>query len=190
MQQVYINALWLRPPTVFGRRLRPLSLGHAYLLEAIESPCIMSPHLASRHDVLAAVWICAQPWRRARCSLRGVIAGRGRWRFVLWGAIRRHADWDTEVRRFIEYVQSYTTTPARNRSTDKRDGSTRVPWPLAVAYAAGARSFDHQVWDLPLPEVFAYHAAGCAYAGDKTLKTDYELELDRQFAEEDASGQS
>jgi hypothetical protein len=189
MQQVYLNALWLKPPRVFGRQMLPLTLGHAYLLEAIESPCVMDAGLSTRQDCIAAAYLCSHPWRRACRLIPGIAAGRRKWRLVFWGGLNRRADWDRQCSRFMEYVRAYTVVPARNQKTEKRDASPRVPWPLAVAYAAGARSFSDPLWDLPIPEVFAFHAAACAYAGDKSLKSEYELALDARFAEEAANGE-
>lgn len=55
------------PAVVFGLKLRPLTLGHVFLLESLDSPVLRgSPDL---FDWMVATFVCSQPSDQARSNL-------------------------------------------------------------------------------------------------------------------------
>lgn len=135
------------PPTVRlgGRRLLPLTLGHALLLEAVESPFAPGAEitrLPGAGDNALAWWILTRSWEKARAGIDSRAA-----RFWMWcfAQARRHCiSEDTVVLlRWIEW--SCKTSPFLN-NRDGEDGGERGTHPVLARCQTLAGS-----WGVPWP---------------------------------------
>lgn len=132
MDQSFIRGFQVgirKPPVVFRQQLKPLTLGHLFLLEAIESPIIGSgqdnPTFA---DVGAAVFACAHDHEVSRRKFTS-------WFFPIFvriWALFASADWVTrDWPIFRDYLEDGLASPSlRPVKTDEgQTGVCRAPAP-------------------------------------------------------------
>ena len=87
---------------VYGLAMRPLSLGHAVVLESLGNP-FYHGRLGTPEELRVAAWICANP---PLSALRLGGAGNLWWRYRT-----RNADFEREVARWKVFVDDFCTPP-------------------------------------------------------------------------------
>jgi hypothetical protein len=135
------------PPTVRlgGRRLLPLTLGHAVLLEAVESPFAPGgeiTQLPGAGDNALAWWILTRPWQEARDGIDGRAA-----RFWMWcyaQARRRFISEDSVV--LIRWIAWSCKAPLFIKQRDG-DGGERGTHPVLARCQTLSGN-----WGVPWPE--------------------------------------
>jgi hypothetical protein len=175
MQKFYADAFIAGTPKVLGLDLQPLTLGHAFILLAIDSPYITDKPGASVGDLLAAVWICSREWTCARKSLIDDTFKRD---CLEWS--NNHADLsasEESVKAFSDYRETYLQTAPRYDEVIKNGQpisanrkSARVPWPLALAWLLMTKMSEAEAWNTPTVRAFAYSAADSMF--DESLIVD------------------
>ena len=98
------QAMWLiKPGKVLRKRLRDFSLGHAYLLEALESPFMVGGKVGLG-DLAVAVLVCSKTFAKAREFLMlpppSIVKHAERWGF--WCRLLG-VKLDREMEQFKEY---------------------------------------------------------------------------------------
>lgn len=170
----------VRPFSVFGRTLPPLTLGSLFLLMEIESP-LLSGKQATADDVLLAAYLASHQHETARQMLRREQIMTD---FVAWGrqwgeslalnATDRAAAVEAECTRFRDYIGHWLRAPKRwKKHRDAAANGTATPWPVFLV-AELRRHFgmtDAEAWAMPCAKAFAYYAAVCEAHGDKDLIT-------------------
>ncbi len=116
--------------TVLGHRLRPLSLGHAILLQALDSPFATwlkdPPKTVTVYDVLLAVEVCRRPWPAARRWLTSrAWPWHMKWRHIRWALWWRNDTIEQIVLRekagqLYEYSAYWNQGPECNTTSDGR----------------------------------------------------------------------
>jgi hypothetical protein len=129
MSAAHINAA----PRVVGKKLRPFTLGHQALLEAMGSPLAVgathSPQSFEEEyfDLLISVYICSLDFRAALVSVSFPWIMRAHvW---LWSKRVGHFDLNEESAKFADYIKESTQEP-RFWIDDKHasDSESGVPW--------------------------------------------------------------
>lgn len=176
MQPAYAKAFFSAPPTVFGLRLRPFSLGHSFLLEAIGNPVAMGePYSPQDAAVFAAV--CSMTFANALVLLNGSKAKRES-RMKEIGAKNGKANWKSECRKIDRYFKAACDCVPERWEKDDSD-PVRVPIQLAFFHvmrgtAALTPELESQLWDTPYGRAMIYAAVSGWAKGDETLMTENE----------------
>lgn len=175
MQKFYADAFFSSPPKILGLNLKPLTLGHAFVLLAIESPYITDRKEPEIGDLFAAVWICSHDWTESRDSL---VADTFKTDCITW--CNTQADLtepDPDIKSFRNYLETYMQVAPRYETFIKNGEpvnpsrkSVRVPWPLAAAWVLMSRMSEDVAWNMPIVKAFAYLAADSMF--DETLIVD------------------
>lgn len=140
--------------TVLGQILEPFTLGHALLLTRLESPFApFSDHAAAPADsdgvgeLVAAIWVCAQPWRHAAKHLA---SRRTRWLMRGW---QWQLNWG-KLARASALFQAYLVESTRGPRTFAKDTDSQLRSPsIAVIRVLLANAFGltpDQSLDTPL----------------------------------------
>lgn len=169
MQDVFKNAILPEEPDVLGVRLLPLSLGHVYILLAVDNPFAVggSPHLG---HLAFAVQVCSrtfedcQKWMRSGDLVKDVSE---------WGKKCRDMDFKKERDIFKEYIGGSADVPER-WSKQKSPTPVKHPWPLFVSVQVMPLVGESRAWNMPVAMAMAYWSA---LSGDDALMTDAELQL-------------
>lgn len=179
MQDVFLNgltALAAPPvPVVMGLTLRPFSLGHSVLLEAIDSPfSIGGPRSVA--DLSVAVWLCSMPYVDGAESLQYASVATSK-AFDKWGKKwGKRGDFQTELNLFTVYLDFYSETPSRWNSGDK--GECRTPWQWSMLNALSGGIADpviqSHILNMPLNAAICQACAIGESNGDDSLMTEYE----------------
>ena len=161
--------------TVLGRKLRPLCLGHAYLLLAIGSPYLCAGGVRALRDLITAAWICSQEWDTARDQ---IVAGIPAEKIQKWGRELGEFDLARETAAMEDYVSVYSSTPPRGEIVTsegiKKRRAWAVPWPLGMAWTLMERVSEDRAWSMPLSLAMAYSAAAADCSGDDSLLSEVE----------------
>lgn len=176
MLHAYAKAFFSEPPTVFGKRLRPFSLGHSYLLEAIGNPVAMGEPYAVQDAAVFAL-VCSHPWGEALALLNNWTAHRGS--VEAWGAECAGANWQEECAKIDDYFrESMECIPPRWEKDDAK-GECKVPIQLAFFQilkgdSAVTPEVEASIWDMPFGRAAIYAAAAGWAKGDDSLMTEKE----------------
>lgn len=167
MDEVFLQAALLQPPTILGRRLKPFSAGHVFVLDAIGNKALFSRR-NSLQNLLQTLLVCCQSWRENSCMF-GVIPSSAGFLCDPAGhaeALRKVESWGRGLRlrpgarRLLQaelqvYVRAFTRRAEHWDIAEKRGyWKLRVPWPFGLVTSLvigtkGALTLE-QAWDLPL----------------------------------------
>jgi hypothetical protein len=163
----FLNA----PHKICGLRMRPLSLGHSFALEAIGSP-FYHGELGSEADLRLAAWICSRP-PLALPQMDG-------WRCRLWKC--RKLDFVAEVARWKTYVADYCAPPQMWNKAPKPGAERHEPSAIPSGIATVVRLMrlgmtEEQAWATPVGAATWYEAA--AYETESGSRLDIVSDSER-----------
>jgi hypothetical protein len=176
----FLNA----PHKVCGLRMRPLSLGHAFTLEAIGSP-FYDGRLGTPHELQLAAWVCSRP----PLAIPDISSIRCR----LW--MLRRFNFASEVANWRAYVEDFCSPPQLWNSAAKPGEPaaepSKVPTHLSTAVCMMRLGMtEAQAWATPVGAAFWYHIT-CAEqeSGSKVdIVTDAEREAIARARERKEAG--
>lgn len=138
---------------VLGLPLRPLTLGHLFLLHEHESAYVREAAPAA-DDLILSVLICAQPHRHAKRLLTLRPFRPFFWAFLkLWGFQSRRLNWIHEARKFQAYLEHHQTLPAIRRApgvTEVRTLGAPEHWSLLTMLMIDFHMSEAEALDTPL----------------------------------------
>lgn len=186
----YAKAFFSQPPTVFGKRLRPFSLGHSFLLEAIGNPVAMCEPYAAQDAAVFAL-VCSLPWGEALALLNDWDAHKAS--VQSWGEECGGSDWAAECAKIDAYFQeALECIPPR---WDRDDAKTECKVPIQLAFfhilkgdSAITPEVEAAIWDMPFGRAAVYSAAAGWAKGDDTLMTEKEHGLYMRVLEMQKAG--
>lgn len=140
---------------VLGRRLRPLSLWHATLLELIESPLWHGKSGVSMTDLRLAVAICAGQWPRYEIP--------GGWRLFWWRLRTRKSSLAVEAAKFSAYIRDFHAPPMlwqKDEPQKPKPLPCALPQPLDVAAWLIRHGLgEERAWTMPIGLAHWYYVA-------------------------------
>ncbi len=174
---------------VLGRKLRPFSLYHQLILEAIGSPVMSADRPVTLIDLEIASRVCASDYGGYRSAGR-----RSGWLGKLWWLARAlRADTQKEMLAMDRYFKDYTSVPDRWENGGEVKGSGKAysefPAPLSVVGCLMANGFqagdEKKVWMTPLGAAHWYCATFLRMDGaDLKLMTEHDREFIEGFKRE------
>lgn len=149
--------------TVYGLRLRPLSLGHAFSLEAIGSP-LYAGQQGGESDLRLAAWLCSRP-PLAQLNCSGI-------RHRIWKWSSAKMDFSTELHRWNSYVSDYCAPPQLWRKiSGQRGENSKIPSSIATAVRLMRLGMtENEAWSTPIGIASWYEAA--AFEADNSTHLD------------------
>jgi hypothetical protein len=156
---------------VCGLRMRPLSVGHAFTLEAIASP-FYHGQMGDEAELRLAAWICSRPPL--------IMPNMDGWLCRLWKLL--NIDFAVEVARWKIYVADYCAPPqmwkkAPNPSETKQEPSRIPPALSTVARLMRLGMTEAQAWQTPVGAAAWLEAA--AYETDTGQRLDIVTDSER-----------
>lgn len=179
MLPAYAKAFFSAPPVVFGKRLRPFSLGHSFLLEAIGNPVAMGEPY-SPQDAAVFAKVCTMTFAEALAFLNDEDAARKEMERM--GAKCGGADWLAECAKIDEYFRATFECIPERWEQDGDKSEMRVPVQLAFfqvlrGTAAITPELENAIWDMPYGRAAAYAAVAGWAKGDESLMSEKESDL-------------
>lgn len=161
----WLTSLMVTPPVILGRRLRPFSLTHSFLLERAGNPFWVGGPRDAEH-FFEAVDICAHDLE----SNRERIAGKVGWKFSRWVAKSFRKLNAREVETFARYMDDHLTCCPRESSSGREMVS---PWQFRLVVDLVRNGFSESAaWNMPLNLARCYYDARAEMDGDDTLVRD------------------
>jgi hypothetical protein len=123
MQGIYQMPVLPETRKAFGRKLKPLTLGHCRVMLASG---IMQFRYPAQDAILASI-ICSMPYQQAE---RLIMRGSGRLLFAVWLCERvalKHG-LESEIERFADYWKDSTQSVKRWKKRGEKSGKEYVPW--------------------------------------------------------------
>jgi hypothetical protein len=162
--------MWLiRPGVVLHKRLQDFSVGHAYLLEALESPFMLGGRVAF-YDLVVAVLVCSMPFAKARKYLMRPLSRirRDAERWGFWCRLRGF-DIDKATEAFREYIGAYHDMADPYRDKKSKPGESCLPEAVRIAWALMERMSEDEAWNCPMARALTYYTAQAEYNGQKFM---------------------
>jgi hypothetical protein len=161
----------------FGLALAPLSLGHVFLLESIQSPLLLPSAKAELGDLLLCVLVCSRPYTEASKTLGDPeLAARIGTLAQTWAlTLSKTTTLEEQAKAVEAYLLHYLQAPPRWGG----DGSKlKTPWQLFLITELQRHLgvTEQEAWNMPCNKAFAYYAAIAESAGDKSLMTEAEAQ--------------
>jgi hypothetical protein len=158
---------------VCGLRMRPLSLGHAFALEAIGNP-FYHGKLGTLDELRIAAWMCSRP-PLALPQTSG-------WRYKLWRWGTAKADFDAEVARWKAYVADYVAPPQlwnkAPKAGEQRHEPSKIPHNLStVVRLMRLGMSEERAWATPVGVAAWYEAA--AFETEQGARLDIVTDAER-----------
>ena len=162
------------PPTILGVRLRPFSLGHAFILDAAGNG--YAPGVdgdGSVGELLVALRVCSLDWTAAREFCR---EGMDPEAVKAWADACNAESLTSAAGALRSHVVGSLTIPKRWKK-DGAESKARVPWPLQclAALLDGGPMTPANVeaaWNTHVGEAFCLIAGRGAYQGDDSIMSE------------------
>jgi len=140
---------------VCGLKMRPLSLGHAFALEAVGNP-FYHGKVGTFDELRAAAWTCSRP-ALFLPEMHG-------WRYNLWRWGTEKNNFDQEIQAWKTYVADYVAPPQlwnkQLKAGEKRLDPSRIPSNLAtVVRLMRLGMSEERAWATPVGVAAWYEAA-------------------------------
>lgn len=177
MLPCHINAFLIKPGRVMGRKLRPLTLAHLWILEAIDSPYVshstrtfrdtVTASFIASHDPRLMRWLIMHPWAY-KLAMR------------VWTYLYKGHDIKAAMDDFEAYWQAYTNMPT---SWSSKGGSSRescLPQSISMAWALIGRVGERRAWSMPLPLALSYIVAESEFNGAEYVTEDQKSRVSKE----------
>ena len=177
MDTRFLESWFNRNHIVLGQKLKPFSLGHQLILEALDSPFVFENRPFSMADLCLAVRVCSR-WSDDM-SLNNPTY-RERIRF--WRGTINSGYFQRESQRFIDYLDDHLAPPKFWDRADTPVIRQSTPWTLEIATTllrhTGMR--ESEVWRMPIGKAIWYCSIFAKQTGCdlEILSTDEEEFLD------------
>lgn len=120
----FFNTAADNPPKILHLQMRPLTLGHVYLLHCVESPFVLLNKELGEQDLFLAALICSDDWRKGK----GNIDARFFPSFLrLWSWNTRRRDRVSHLARFDEYIATGMKSAEQKISLESGE-DLQSPW--------------------------------------------------------------
>jgi hypothetical protein len=138
--------------TIYGLRMRPLSIGHAFALEAIGSP-FYTGALGDASQLQLAAWICSRP-ALAAFDATG-------FQFRLWSYLAAKSDFDTQAARWAVYVADYCAPPQFwSKQNKEKTEPSKIPSAIStVVRLMRLGMTEREAWQTPVGAASWYEIA-------------------------------
>jgi hypothetical protein len=156
--------------SVYGLRMRPLSLGHAFALEAIGSP-LYEGREGAESDLLLAAWMCSRP-PLAQLNCSGL-------RYDVWRWLAGKMDFAEQRRRWETYVGDYSAAPQFwKKQTSNKYEPSKIPNGISTVVGLMKLGMtESQAWATPVGAASWYQAA--SYEAESGNKVDIVTDSER-----------
>jgi len=174
--QPYAQALIRFTPRIYGKRLKPLQIGHLAALECVGNPLAVGG-VAETADILQAVWLCSMPAHKALAAIDDARTERKLFWFASLNKTHDHAEARAEM---LAYWGYYVTSPKRWKDGKTHELRAPVSWLMFWRLAGKRLPADKEaraIWNTPVNEACCWIAVGHATEGDDSLVSEDEAEV-------------
>lgn len=153
----FLKSIFLQPPVVCGKQLRPFSAFHACTLMLFDSPFMSEePGEIKEVDLFFAVWVCSLSIKEKdklfpEPDLQAIVAWVSEEKISL----------KEELAAFNQYLLDYWSFPEvwQGQGATKESG---IPWPYFIVSSvlSGIQGLSEEtIWDAALSKLVCYKAA-------------------------------
>jgi hypothetical protein len=170
MFDCHVNAFLVQPGEVLGKKLQHFCLGHAYLLDAAESPFLKGGKWTDG-DLFYAVKICSLSFPEAIKFVQlasGIVDIKRLFRWWFFKVAALKYDINVEAHLFENYLAVYNEFLDEWKDKDPTKNKRResaVPFSFRLAWVLMKNIPENIVWQMPMPRVLAYFAVAAEENG-------------------------
>jgi len=167
--------MWLiSPGVVLHKKLQDFTVGHAFLLDAIESPFMVGGKLGLG-DLVVAALLCSKSFQDAKKYLLQppplLMKKAERWGW--WCRLRGFNEVE-EIVKFKEYIAAYTEMADPYTKPGAKTQRSAMPMAVRVAWCLMERMTEEDAWNCPMSRALTYFTA-MAECGGTEFATEQEL---------------
>lgn len=164
------QAMWLiRPGVILRKKMQDFTVGHAFLLEALESPFMLGG-MVHFNDLVVAALICSMPFSKAREYLMRPLFKMQRdvQRWGFWCRIRG-LNISQEMEKMRDYISSYHDMAEPYKKKGSRTHKSALPESVRVAWCLMERLTEDEAWNCPMARALSYFTAQAEYNGQEFM---------------------
>ena len=159
----WLTSLMVTPPVILGRRLKPFSLAHSFILERAGNPFWIGGERGPEH-FFEALEICSRDLEENRAR----IAGKPDNKFKRWVVKYFRKVAAKDVATFAQYLDDHLACHPRESGGSGRE--LHSPWQFRLVTDLVARGFtEERAWNMPLNLARCYYDARAEMDGDDSL---------------------
>ncbi len=187
----YAKACNPDPRKVIGVSLRPFCIGHAILLQSVDSPFVSaSGKFTTIPDLLLAVWICSQSFDRASGQMNTALGWRWKFKSFVAGLVLA-LNWKVfseRVAQFESYLAAQNENAPHVWNDSKMTRASTAPGLLLLKRDLVARCgfTESEALNMPLAKAKWERAAWMEAEGACDFRTDQDEQLLKMAQEEAA----
>jgi hypothetical protein len=173
------QAMWLiRPGKVLRKKLQDFTLGHAFLLEALESPFMVGGQVGLG-DLAVAVLVCSKTFAKARefLMLPPPLLIKKAQRLG-WLCRLRGVKLDHEMSEFREYMSAYVDTPEPWKKKGQSSNDSCLPLSVRIVWCLMERMSEEEAWNCPMSRAFGYYTANAEHNGQEFMSEKEAVKLE------------
>lgn len=174
MHDAWLAAMLCSPPRIMGRRLKPFSLSHSFILECAGNGYCGGDERGAAH-FFECVDVCSRDWKGNK---KRFARGRfGNYLFKRWVAKNIRGVSEQDVVQMEAYIHNFTVTPPRR--SDGGGDELASPWQFrVVAWLMSRGVSEDRAWNMPQNLALCYFYAAGEFEGDKSLVPEWKDELE------------
>lgn len=177
-REVWLQSLFLNPPRICGRNLKPFSLYHEFLLKNLKSPLICGGEYSSE-DLLSAILICSLDFKECKQRL---FYKPSSFRWGLWILRWKYRNLNTAKESFEQYLSEYSLVPEHWENVNEESKGYSAPWEMHLVHVL-CKEYNctlAEAWDMPLNLGRCLYDTWAESKGDESLISDHQYELIEQ----------
>lgn len=175
MQSVYKSAILTPSHKVLSKNLKPLSLGHIYLLYALENKIILGvdPDL---EDIISLVYVCSRRYKQVK---RYIETGLWEQDVSRWGSQADIEGWDKVQADIDMYLSYYLQAPETWDDNDKQNSKIGSHWliSLITSLMEYLHLQEDEILDMPVSRALSYYVTLQEQHGGAKVLSDDEISI-------------
>ncbi len=180
MLDCHINTWLLKPCKIMRKKMKDLTVGHVFLLEACKSPFLRGGNI-TLHDMALLVLLCSLDFADAVDFLmqpeKKIFNKVSAWGY--WCRLFR-VDFEEAQQQCVEYVNAYTDMPEMWKDKDEKKNTSALPFSLKIAWTLMAKMTEAQAWNCQFSRALAYYTAEAEYNGQRFVTEEQKKIIDKE----------
>jgi hypothetical protein len=173
-KDIFFKAIFLRPPLICGKQLRPFSLAHEYFLEYVQNPYLVGGK-TSKEKLLEAILVCSMTYS----EIAEYICKPKVLNVAIWALRWRMHNLKVAGESFLVYLDDYFDTPEHWIKENSSGEGYASPWQYHIVRILCDKyncTLD-DAWNMPVNLARCYYDVHCESGGDESIISDHQQSL-------------
>jgi hypothetical protein len=164
---------------VLGHELQPLTLGHVFVLDLIDSPYTHSSEDVSFPDICFTVWLLSKRFSDLEKAIKTATLSKLKkqtGRMVKGKTLPDFAKANSEI---VKHINDAIQLPERIKSAGSKNRNIATPWALYInsILQKETKFSENEIWEMPIGKALAYYLSVSELNGDESIPTEKDIQI-------------